>query len=181
MTAWLSNCCQMKRGLGPHLGEGGGETWQGSHALAALSAGRLTFDVVAPLAGVATPETDAELAEAAVHWSVRQAHELARRTRGMRDTEAAKSFSGRFVRFDDARCGLWAQFTSDAYAIVKSTLLARATRHDHPSAAEPDYEPLERRLADALSRCAPSGGADGGSGSGASWEQEARLAGGGGL
>ena len=181
MAAWLSNCCQMSAASARTLVKAA-ENLAGLPALsAALSAGRLTFDVVAPLAGVATPETDAELAEAAVHWSVRQAHELARRTRGMRDTEAAKSFSGRFVRFDDARCGLWAQFTSDAYAIVKSTLLARATRHDHPSAAEPDYEPLERRLADALVEvCTERGRRDGGSGSGASGSRSGASGSGGG-
>ena len=173
MAAWLSEHCQMSAASARTLVKAA-EKLAGLPALfAALSAGRLTFDVVAPLAAVARPESDAQLAEAAVHWSVRQAHELARRTRGMNDAEAATSFSGRFVRFDDARYALWAQFTPDAYAVVKSTLLARATRHDHPSAAEPDYEPLERRLADALvevctERGRRDGGSGGGSGSGAS-------------
>ena len=163
MAAWLSDRCQMSATSARTLVKAA-EKLAGLPALsAALSAGRLTLDVVAPLAAVATPESDAELAQAAVHWSVHQAHELARRTRGMNDTEAAKSFSGRFVRFDDARCALWAQFTPDAYAVVKSTLVARATRHDHPSAAEPDYEPLERRLADALVEvCTERGRRDGG-------------------
>ena len=39
--------------------------------------------------------TDAELAEASVHWSVRQAKELARAARGMSDSDAARTFTGR--------------------------------------------------------------------------------------
>jgi hypothetical protein len=167
MAAWLSDRCQVseasartlvltaeKLGGLPHLGE-------------ALCAGRLTLDVLAPLIAVATPQTDAQLAQAAVHWSVRQAKELARTARGMSGDDAAKKFTGRFVRFDDARCALWAQLTPDAYAVVKSALVARATRHDHPSAADADYEPLEARLADALVEiCTERGRRDGGTGGG---------------
>jgi hypothetical protein len=80
------------------------------------------------LATVATSETDGEIAEAAVHWSVRQAKELARAARGMSEGEAADRFSGRFVRFDDARCAIFAQLTADSYALVKSTLVARASK-----------------------------------------------------
>ena len=85
------------------------------------------------------------------------------------------------MRFDDARCSLWVQLTKDAYAVVKSTLVARATRHDHPSIGDPDYEPFERRLADAWSKSARNGGCQaaalsGGSSSGAS-EIEASFAG----
>src|SRR6202034_2074342 len=74
---------------------------------------------------------------------------------------------GRFVRFDDARCALWAQLSPDAYAVVKSALVARATRHDHPSAADADYEPLDARLADALLEvCTERGRRDGRTASG---------------
>jgi hypothetical protein len=150
MAAWLTERCRVSAGLANTLVVTA-EKLGGLPRLAdALGAGRLTLDVVAPLATVATAETDAELAEASVHWSVRQAKELARAARGMSDSDAARTFTGRFVRFDDARCALWAQLTPDAYAIVKSTLVARATRHDHPSTSDADYEPFERRLADAL-------------------------------
>jgi hypothetical protein len=77
--------------------------------------------------------------------------------------QAAREFTGRFLRFDDARCSLWAQFTKDSYAVVKSALVGRATRHDHPSAGDADYEPFERRLADALVEvCTERGRSDGG-------------------
>ena len=150
MAAWLSDRCQVSDAAARTLVLTA-EKLAGLPQLSeALRAGRLTLDVLAPLLAVATPQSDAELAQAAVHWSVRQAKELARTARGMSGEDAAKKFTGRFVRFDDARCALWAQLTPDAYAVVKSALVARATRHDHPSAADADYEPLEARLADAL-------------------------------
>jgi hypothetical protein len=150
MAAWLSERCKVSAGSARTMVLTAEKVGELPALFDALSAGRLTLDVLAPLAAVATAETDAKLAEAALHWSVRQANELARAARGMDEREAAKSFTGRFVRFDDARCAIWAQLTKDAYATVKSTLVARATRHDHPSANDPDYEPLEARLADAL-------------------------------
>jgi hypothetical protein len=163
MAAWLTDRCRLSASSARTLVVTAEKLGGLPQLSAALSAGRLTLDVLAPVAAVATPETDASLAEAAVHWSARQAHELARSARGMKDTDAAKKFIGRFVRFDDARSALWAQFTPDAYAVVKSTLVARATRHDHPSAADPDYEPLEARLADALVEvCTERGRKDGG-------------------
>jgi uncharacterized membrane protein YgcG len=163
MAAWLSDRCRLSAASARTLVAAAEKLAGLPRLFAALCAGRLTLDVLAPLAAVATPQSDAELAEAAVHWSVRQAQELARSAHAMNDAEAAKKFTGRFVRFDDARCALWAQFTPDAYALVKSTLVARATHHDHPSAAEPNYEPLERRLADALVEvCTERGRKDGG-------------------
>ena len=116
----------------------------------ALSDGRLTLDVFAPLASVATPETDAELARASEHWTPKQARELVAEVRGSTDAEAASQFQRRFVRFDDERRLLWAQLTGDAYAVVKSAILGRARRHDHPSANDPDYVRFESRCADAL-------------------------------
>jgi hypothetical protein len=116
----------------------------------ALSEGGLTLDVFAPLAAVATPDTDSDLAQAAVHWTAKQARELAAEVKGERDADAARHFHRRFVRFDDQRCTLWAQLTKDSYAAVKSALVARARSHDHPSARDDDYEPFEARCADAL-------------------------------
>ena len=110
----------------------------------------LTFDVFAPLAAVATPETDAELARAAEHWTPRQARELAAEVRGVADADSAAHFRRRFVRFDDERCLLWAQLTKDAYALVKSAVVGRARRHDHPSVTDPDYVRFESRCADVL-------------------------------
>jgi hypothetical protein len=163
MAAWLTERCRVSAAQARTLVLAAEKLGGLPRLSDALSDGRITLDVLAPVAEVATAETDAELAEASVHWSVRQAKELARAARGMSETDAAKKFTGRFVRFDDARCAIWAQLTPDAYAIVKSTLVARATRHDHPSANDPDYEPFDRRLADALVEvCIERGRRDGG-------------------
>ena len=104
----------------------------------------------APLASVATPETDADLAEASEHWTPRQARQLVSEVKGATDADAAAQFQRRFVRFDDERCLLWAQLTRDTFAVVKSAVLGRARRHDHPSASDPDYVRFESRCADAL-------------------------------
>jgi hypothetical protein len=62
---------------------------------------------------------------------------------------------------------MWVQLTKDAYAVVKSALVARATRHDHPSVGAADYEPFERRLADALVEvCTERGKSGSGAGGG---------------
>ncbi len=116
----------------------------------ALSEGRLTLDVFVPLATVATPETDAEVARASEHWTPRQARRLAVDGKGATDADAAAQFGRRFVRFDDERCLLWAQLTKDSYALVKAAVVGRARRHDHPSASDPDYVRFESRCADAL-------------------------------
>ena len=70
----------------------------------ALSTGRLTLDVFAPLASVATPKTDVDLAQASEHWTPQQARELVTEVKGVTDADAAAKFQRRFVRFDDARC-----------------------------------------------------------------------------
>jgi hypothetical protein len=167
MAAWLTEHCRVGAAQARTLVTAAEKLEELPRLADALSAGRLTLDVLAPLAAVATAETDAELAEASVHWTVRQAKELASAARGATDAQAARAFIGRRVRFDDARCSLWAQFTKDAYAVVKSTLVARATRHDHPSTGDADYEPFERRLADALVEvCTERGRSGGNSGGG---------------
>jgi hypothetical protein len=150
MAAWLTDRCRVSAAQARTLVAVAEKMEELPQLSDALSAGRLTLDVLAPLAAVATPETDAELAEASAHWTARQAGELARAARGATDAQAARAFVGRSVRFDDARCSMWVQLTKDTYAVVKSALVARATRHDHPSVGDADYEPFERRLADAL-------------------------------
>jgi len=171
MAAWLTEHCRVGAAQARSLVATAEKIAELPRLSDALSAGRLTLDVLAPVAAVATPETDGELAEASAHWTVRQAKELAREARGATDAQAARAFIARSVRFDDTRCSLWVQLTKDAYAVVKSTLVARATRHDHPSSSDPDYEPFERRLADALVEvCAAQGrsghGGKGGGGAG---------------
>ncbi len=53
-----------------------------------LASGDLSLDLVAPLAEVASPSSDAALREASAHWSVRQARELAAWHRAQAEAEA---------------------------------------------------------------------------------------------
>jgi hypothetical protein len=150
MRDWLVARCHVSRARARTLVEAAGKIKDLPALSSALADGRLTLDVFAPLAAVATPETDADLARASEHWTPMQARQLAAEAKGADDAAAATQFRHRFVRFDDERRLLWAQLTGDAYALVKSAILGRARRHDHPSASDPDYVRFESRCADAL-------------------------------
>jgi hypothetical protein len=150
MRDWLVARCHISRSRARVLVEASKRVRDLPALSEALSDGRLTLDVFAPLAVVATAETDAELARVSEHWTPRQARQLVAEIRGATDSDAAARIQRRFVRFDDERRLLWAQLSSDAYALVKSAVMSRARRHDHPSAHAPDYERFESRCADAL-------------------------------
>jgi hypothetical protein len=110
----------------------------------ALSQGKLSFDQVKPLVEVAKPETDASLAERATHWSAKQVRELATAVRNQSDEQATGFFARRFLRFDDRRRTLSGLLPEDQYAIVKNTLVARASRRMQ------ERTPFDQRMADAL-------------------------------
>jgi hypothetical protein len=110
----------------------------------ALSQGKLSFDQVKPLVEVAKPETDAKLAEQATHWSAKQVRELAIAARQQSDEQATGAYSRRFLRFDDRRRMLTGLLPEDQYAVVKSSLLGRASRRLKERA------PFDQRMADAL-------------------------------
>ena len=150
MRDWLVAHCHVSRARARTLVEAAAKANQLPALSRALSEGRLTLDVFAPLASVATPDTDADLARASEHWTPKQARELVSEVKGVTDADAAARFVRRFVRFDDERCLIWAQLTGDSFALVKSTILGRARLHGHPSANDPDYIRFESRCADAL-------------------------------
>jgi hypothetical protein len=150
MRDWLVAHCRVSRARARTLVDAAAKAKELPALSGALSEGRLTLDVFAPLASVATAETDADLALASEHWTPKQARELVSEVKGVTDAEAAARFERRFVRFDDERCLIWAQLAGDSFALVKSAILGRARRHDHPSANDPDYERFESRCADAL-------------------------------
>lgn len=150
MRDWLVARCHVSRARARTLVDAASEGRELPALSGALAEGRLTLDVFAPLAAVATPETDAQLAQAAEHWTPRQARQLVAEVKGATDAQAATQILRRYVRFDDERCLIWAQVPGDSYALVKSALVGRARRHDHPSTSDPDYERFESRCADAL-------------------------------
>jgi hypothetical protein len=150
MRDWLVARCHISRSHARTLVEASKKVKDLPALSDALSDGLLTLDVFAPLAAVATPETDADLARVSEHWTPRQARQLVAEIKGATDADAAAQIQRRFVRFDDERCLLWAHLSSDSYALVKSAVMSRARRHDHPSANDSDYERFESRCADAL-------------------------------
>lgn len=110
----------------------------------ALSQGKLSFDQVKPLVEVAKPETDAQLADQATHWSAKQVRELAIAARHQSDDRATGFYARRFLRFDDRRRALTGVLPEDQYAIVKSSLIRRANQRRR------DRTPFDQRMADAL-------------------------------
>jgi hypothetical protein len=152
------------------------------HLAEALADGTIALDAVAPLANVATPQTDAELAAGAVHWSVQQVQELVASHRGTTDAAAARRFEHRSLRFNDAKATVWAAFTQDDYADAKAAMIERVSWNASRSPSAPGngrgtvggagdplaYMPLDQRLYDAFMEICriPSGSTSGGIGSG---------------
>lgn len=106
-------------------------------------------------------------AEQATHWSAKQVRELAIAARSQSDGQAAGSYVRRFLRFDDRRRSLTGVLPEDHYAVVKSSLIARASRR------RGERTPFDQRMADALVAVCKSD-ATGGSGRP---QQEARAGG----
>jgi hypothetical protein len=158
MRDWLVARCRVGAARARTLVESAGKVAALPRLTDALCDGRLTLDVFAPVAAVATPRTDADLAQASAQWTPRQAKALVAEVRGATTADSVAVFRRRCVRFDDHRCSLWAQLSKDSYALVKSALVGRARRHDHPSARDEEYERFESRCADALVQICVEGG-----------------------
>ena len=99
MRDWLIARCHVSRARARILVESASKVKELPALAGALSDGRLTLDVFAPLATVATPETDADLAEASEHWTPNRLANWRRRSRGRRmptrrgSSDAASSVS----------------------------------------------------------------------------------------
>jgi hypothetical protein len=142
----------------------------------ALARGQIPLDKAAPLAAVATPETDAELAAGALVWSAKQIRELVAAKRGASDQGEARKFEQRSLRFDDDKCTLRGALTKDDYWVTKRALMARADLGAGESGGSTSgtggsglageaglralvHTPLDQRLADALvALCRGDGG-----------------------
>ena len=123
------------------------------HLSDALSAGRVSFDKVRAVAGVATPESDAELAEAAAELSVRDLAELARSARRPGRAETRSEQEARSLRCNDALRTVNAQLPQDAYVEVRNALEARAKQLGSDGETPLGPTPGRRlRLAGALRR-----------------------------
>jgi len=137
MVAWVTERCGVSGGTARVWVRAATKLESLPHLAGALANGTLSLDVVAPLADIATPETDSELAAASVHWSAKQARELAIAHRGVTDAAAARRFEHRSLRFNDAKATVWAAFTQDDYAIAKAALIAGVSWNGSGSSGSP--------------------------------------------
>jgi hypothetical protein len=173
MAAWLTERCGVSGATAGIFVRTAARLSSLPHLAAALADGTLSLDAVAPLAEFATPESDAELAAASAHWTVKQIRELAASRRAPTDAAAARQFEHRSVRFNDAKSTLWAAFTKDDYAVAKAALIARVswTMSDRGGAGagagaasgstsgDPlGYVPFDQRLYDAFMSICTFGG-----------------------
>ena len=122
------------------------------HLSDALSAGRVSFDKVRAVAGVATPESDADLAEAAAELSVRDLAELARSARRPGAAETRSEQEARSLRCNDTLRTVNAQLPQAAYVEVRNALEARAKQVGSDGETRWD-----QRMADALVSLVRSG------------------------
>ncbi|MGA2303920.1 MAG: DUF222 domain-containing protein [Acidimicrobiales bacterium] len=164
MVAWLTERCGVSGATARVWVRAAAQLESLPHLAGALSDGTLSLDAVAPLADVATPETDAVLAEASVHWSVKQVRELAASHRGTTDAVAARRFEHRSLRFNDAKSTIWAAFAQDDYAVAKAALIGLVSWSGSGTpassgsqggagvgSADPlGYVPFDQRLCDAF-------------------------------
>jgi hypothetical protein len=144
MVAWLVQRCCVSASTAREWVTAAAKLQELPKISDALSQGKLSFDQVKPLVEVAKPETDAQLAEQATRWSAKQVRELATAARGQSDEQATGVYARRFLRFDDRRRTLTGILSQDQYAVVKSSLIARASRRQR------DRTPFDQRMADAL-------------------------------
>ena len=143
--AWLTQRLGVAENTGRSWSQVAERLWDMPHLAQGLRVGALSFDKVRVAAEVATPETDASVLRQAEECTVRQLTDLLRTNRGTSDEQAAGRFENRYVRFNDARRAITAQFSEDAYAEVRAAVADRARQF--PSDGETRYD---QRRADAL-------------------------------
>jgi Domain of unknown function (DUF222) len=98
------------------------------HLAETLCSGEVSFDKVRVLADVATPETDAELAQAARGRSVIELGELARATAREQGPKPANSPERRRVRFNAKTGTMTAQLPAVDFTTVQALVEARAKK-----------------------------------------------------
>jgi Domain of unknown function (DUF222) len=131
------------------------------HLAAGLAEGRLNLDQLRAVLAVATPETDAQWAEAAGALSFKDLEALVRSKELPTRASDRADEERRSLRFNPARRSLVAQLPPLSYAEVRAVLEARVKA----MGSEPET-PLDQRLADALvSLLTQSGPANGAAGS----------------
>jgi hypothetical protein len=120
------------------------KAWDLPRLTAALTDGAITFDKLRVVADMATPETDAELAEEARGRSVRELAEVARSRREPPSTsESASDHDRRSLRFNDTFRTMTVQLPPESFAETRSCIESMA--RDIPSDGE---MPWDQRMCD---------------------------------
>jgi Domain of unknown function (DUF222)/HNH endonuclease len=145
LEAWMVERCGVSAATARAWAKTGRRLFDLPVLAEALFEGEVSLDKVRALAEVATPESDAELAEQAKAASVPELVRLARATRGAPKRRAEEDYERRSLRFNDTTRTVTAQLPQETYAEVRS-LLERAAK-GLPSDGE---TPWDRRLCDAL-------------------------------
>jgi hypothetical protein len=119
---------------------------------AAAHAGEISWDQLAPLVQIATPETDAQWAERALRYSPADLERLARKQRGVTDEEAAARREARELKWwwdrDTGMLGLRGRLPDVEGALVR-TVLEQMVERMRPAKGEP-WDTYAHRGADAL-------------------------------
>ena len=121
-------------------------------SIASLAAeGRLSWDQLAPLTRLATSETDESLAASAPGWTAAQIHDLAARARAPRIEDINDAHRNRHLRWwsDKYMFRLRGALPVEAGAMLTKVLDRMASEHT-PDPASIEWEPHDRRVADAL-------------------------------
>ena len=77
MTVWVTDQCGVSASTARQWVRAAADLAELPALSESLASGEMSLDKVAPLAEVASPETEAEIRSAAAHWTVKQARDLA--------------------------------------------------------------------------------------------------------
>jgi hypothetical protein len=120
------------------------KAWDLPQLTEALKDGEISFDKLRAVADVATPETDAELVEAARERSLRELAEVARsHQEAPAPSQAAKDHHRRSLRFNDTFRTMTVQLPPESFAETRSCIESAA--QDVPTDGE---TPLDQRMCD---------------------------------
>ena len=133
MTVWVTEQCGVSASTARQWVRAATDLAELPALSESLASGEMSLDKVAPLAEVASPETEVEIRSAAAHWTVKQARDLAEWHKATEEAlarSAGREFEHRTLRFNDARRTMWVAFTRDEYALAKSALVGRVSADD---------------------------------------------------
>ena len=125
MVAWLMQRCRVGRSTAAAWVRAAANLESLPHLAGALAEGALSLDAVAPLAEVATPQTDAELAKRRCTGVSGRSGSWPPRTVGPPTRRPPVGSNSELCASTMPRNTVWAAFTADDYAEAKAALTGR--------------------------------------------------------